>query len=46
MEPVAHFGLGQYAARFIIVPWTDGEKLTKVLDSEKDVCFTNTIYNS
>jgi hypothetical protein len=36
MEPVAHFGLGQYAARFIIVPWTDGEKLTKVLDSEKD----------
>lgn len=36
MEPVAHFGLGQYAARFIIVTWTDGEKLTKVLDSEKD----------
>jgi hypothetical protein len=35
-EPVAHFGLGQYAARFIIVAWTDGEKLTKVLDSEKD----------
>ena len=36
MEPVAHFGLGQYAARSIIVTWTDGEKLTKVLDSEKD----------
>jgi hypothetical protein len=35
MEPVAHFGLGQYAARFIIVAWTDGEKLTKVLDSEE-----------
>ena len=35
--PVAHFGLGQYAARFIIVTWTDGEKLTKVLDSEKDI---------
>jgi hypothetical protein len=36
MEHVAHFGLGQYAARSIIVTWTDGEKLTKVLDSEKD----------
>jgi len=36
MEPVAHLGLGQYAARYIIATWTDGEKLTKVLDSEKD----------
>jgi hypothetical protein len=36
MEHVAHFGLGQYAARSIIVTWTDGEKLTKVLDSKKD----------
>jgi hypothetical protein len=35
MEPAVQFGLGQYAARFIIVTWTDGEKLTKVLDSEK-----------
>ena len=36
MEPVTHFGLGQYAARSIIATWTDGEKLTEVLDSEKD----------
>ena len=35
MEPVVHFGLGQYAARFIIVTWTDDEKATKVLDPEK-----------
>ena len=36
MEPVAHFGLEQFAARSIIATWTDGEKLTKVLDSEED----------
>jgi hypothetical protein len=42
MEPVAHFGLRQYAARFIIVTWTDGEKLTKGLDSEKDAKHRNT----
>ena len=30
------FGLGLYATRSIIVTWTDGEKLIKVLESEKD----------
>jgi len=32
MEPVAYFGLGQCVAQSIIVTWTDGEKLTKLLD--------------
>ena len=35
MEPVAHFGLGQYVAQSNIVTWTDGEKLTKILDSKE-----------
>ena len=30
------FWTGTVCARSIIVTWTDGEKLTKVLDSEKD----------